>query len=134
MSRRALMSGCDGREDGTDPNLHCPSMAAVKRFVVAETSMLPALAPGDGVVAWRSRRVRRGQIRCFEHPHRPGFWLIKRVGDVRGEMFVSVSDHDAPGVVDSRRFGPVAIAGSYRVIVRIPSRFLRSRHGDLPVS
>ncbi len=119
---------------GTGSNLHCPSMAAVKRFVVAETSMLPALAPGDGVLAWRSRRARRGQIRCFEHPGRPGFWLVKRVGDIRGGMFIAASDHAAPGVVDSRRFGPVAIADSYLVIVRIPARFLRSRHGDLPLS
>ena len=87
--------------------------------------MLPSLEPGDGLVAIRSKRLRRGQIRCFEHPDRPGFWLVKRVGDVRGDTFEARSDHETPGVVDSRRFGPVPIAGSYRVLVRIPRRWLR---------
>lgn len=94
----------------------------MKRFVVAEYSMVPALAPGDGVVAVRSGKVRRGQIRCFEHPDRPGFWLIKRVGDVRGDRFEAVSDNPAAGAVDSRRFGLVATNGSYRVAVRVPAR------------
>ena len=40
--------------------------------------MLPALAPGDGLLAIRVRRIRRGEIRVFEHPDRPGFWLVKR--------------------------------------------------------
>lgn len=106
--------------DGTDSNLHCPFVIAVKRFVVAETSMLPALAPGDGVLGWRSKRIRRGEIRCFEHPGRAGFWLVKRVGDVRGDRFEARSDHAAPGVVDSRTFGTVPIAGSYRVVLRVP--------------
>ena len=38
----------------------------IKRFVVSEQSMLPTLQPGDGVVAIRSSRLRRGQIRCFD--------------------------------------------------------------------
>ncbi len=87
--------------------------------------MAPTLKPGDGVVAWRSVAARRGQIRCFEHPQQPGFWLIKRVGDVRGAAFEARSDNPVFGVVDSRQFGLVPIAGSYRVLVRIPGRFLR---------
>lgn len=94
----------------------------VKRFVVAEDSMVPSLRAGDGVLAVRSHRARRGQIRCFEHPQRPGFWLIKRVGDIRGLVFEAVSDNPGAGAVDSRRFGFVPIAGSYRMIVRIPIR------------
>lgn len=81
--------------------------------------MLPTLMAGDGIVAIRSDRLRRGQVRCFEHPGRPGFWLVKRVGDVDGSSFVARSDHDAPGVVDSRRFGPVDVATSWLAIVRI---------------
>ncbi len=100
-------------------------MGLLKRFVVAEDSMRPGLEPGDGVVAIRSRRVRRGQIRCFEHPARPGFWLVKRVGDVRGDRFEARSDHDVDDAVDSRVFGDVATDDSYRVIVVIPRRFLR---------
>lgn len=89
--------------------------------------MLPALEPGDGLLAVRSARLRRGQIRCFEHPDRPGFWLVKRVGDVRGEAFVARSDHDVAGVVDSRRFGLVPVAGSYLVVARVPRRRLGHR-------
>jgi signal peptidase I len=94
----------------------------VRRFVVAEDSMRPALEPGDGLVAIRSSKVRRGQIRCFEHPSHPGFWLVKRVGDVRGRSFEARSDRDGPDVVDSRRFGPVPVDGSYRVVARVPRR------------
>ena len=84
--------------------------------------MLPTLHPGDGLVALRSRRVRRGEIRVFEHPERPGFWLVKRVGHVRGDRFEAISDNPGAGSVDSRRFGDVPIAGSYRVLLRVPSR------------
>lgn len=87
--------------------------------------MLPSLEPGDGVIAARSQRIHRGQIRCFQHPERPGFWLIKRVGDIRGDRFMGISDRSGADVVDSRRFGPVPIAGSYRLLVRVPRRFLR---------
>ena len=88
--------------------------------------MLPALRPGDGLIAIRSSRLRRGQIRCFEHPGRPGFWLVKRVGDVRGSTFEAVSDHRSAAVIDSRRFGFVPVDGSYRVVARVPSRRDRS--------
>jgi len=92
----------------------------IKRFVVAEDSMLPTLRSGDGLIAVRSRRLRRGQIRCFEHPERPGFWLVKRVGDVRGETFEAVSDNRAIVTVDSRRFGFVRADDSYRMVLRVP--------------
>lgn len=78
--------------------------------------MEPTLSPGDGVVAIRSRRARRGEIRVFEHPERPDFWLIKRVDHVRGDRFEAVSDNPGAGAVDSRVFGDVPIAGSYRVV------------------
>ena len=35
-----------------------------------------------------------------------------------------VSDNTDVATVDSRRFGAVPIAGSYRVIVRIPRRWM----------
>ena len=82
--------------------------------------MLPTLRPGDGIVAVRARRIRRGEIRVFEHPDRPGFWLVKRVGHVRGDRFEALSDRSDPGAVDSRQFGDVPIAGSYRMVLRVP--------------
>ena len=86
--------------------------------------MLPTLKPGDGLLGVRTRRIRRGQVRVFEHPERPGFWLVKRVGDVRGEHFEAVSDNPDAGAVDSRRFGDVPIAGSYRLVVRFPAALI----------
>ena len=104
---------------GTALNLHFPTVGPLKRFVVSERSMLPTLRPGDGLIAVRSKRIERGQIRCFEHPDRPGFWLVKRVGDIDGDRFEAISDNpDEPGVVDSRRLGPIPIAGTYRVLKR----------------
>lgn len=84
--------------------------------------MLPALRPGDGLVGVRTDRIRRGEIRIFEHPGHVGFWLVKRVGDVRGDRFEAVSDNRAAAAVDSRRLGDVPVAGSYRLLVRVPSR------------
>lgn len=81
--------------------------------------MRPALRPGDALVAVRSAKLRRGQIRCFEHPDRPGFWLVKRVGDIQADTFTARSDNDVTGVVDSRRLGPIPIDGSYRLIVNL---------------
>lgn len=93
----------------------------MRRFVVVEESMLPVLAPGDGVLAVRGGVPRPGQVRVFPNPVRPQQWLIKRVGQVwghgTGATFEACSDNaSAPGVVDSRRFGPVPADGSYRVV------------------
>ncbi len=83
--------------------------------------MRPALRPGDGIVAIRSQRVRRGEVRVFEHPDRPGFWLVKRVGDIHRDGFEATSDNGAlEGVRDSRHFGPVPVAGSFRMVLRVP--------------
>lgn len=86
--------------------------------------MLPTLEPGDGLVAVRSQRVRRGQVRCFEHPDRPDFWLVKRVGGIRGDVFEACSDNRIPEAADSRRFGDVPVEGSYRMLFRVPRRLL----------
>ena len=87
--------------------------------------MEPTLVAGQGLVAVASTRARAGQLRVFEHPRRAGFWLVKRVDRVDGgRMVVSSDNADAPGVVDSRVFGPVPVAGSYRVVVRIPRRWM----------
>lgn len=92
----------------------------VRRFVVVEDSMRPTLKPGDGLVAVRGRRARVGQVRVFPDPTKPSRWLVKRVAAVRGEHFEAASDNpQAPGVVDSRQFGPVPVAGSYRVVWQV---------------
>ncbi len=89
--------------------------------------MRPTLAPGDGLLAMRGGRPRQGQLRVFPDPTLPTRWLIKRVGGVRGTgramAFEAKSDNvGAPGVVDSRQFGWVPAAGSYRVVWTVRSR------------
>lgn len=89
--------------------------------------MRPTLSPGDGLLALRGGGPRPGQLRVFPDPTLPSRWLIKRVGGVRGSgrsaVFEACSDNpNAPGVVDSRKFGWVPAPGSYRVVWTVPRR------------
>ena len=87
--------------------------------------MEPALTDGAGLLAIRSDNARTGQLRCLEHPQRPGFWLVKRVHEVHDDATMTVlSDNRAETLADSRTFGPVPIAGSYRVILHLPARLM----------
>ncbi len=80
---------------------------------------------GQGLIAFPSTRARVGQLCCIEHPHRPGFWLVKRVEAVLDDGTMRVlSDNRASTLADSRSFGPVPVIGSYRVVVRIPRRLM----------
>jgi signal peptidase I len=93
--------------------------------VVADTSMEPTLTAGSGLIAVPSHRARAGQLRCLEHPGRPGFWLVKRVEVVNADATMTVlSDNRAMTLADSRTFGAVPVAGSYRVLVRIPPKWM----------
>jgi signal peptidase I len=94
--------------------------------------MRPTLSPGDGLLAQRFGRPRRGQIRVFPDPTLPSRWLVKRVGEVRGATFEARSDNPhAPGVVDSRQFGFVPAAGSYLVVWTVTGGQERSDPGDV---
>lgn len=90
--------------------------------------MEPTLESGQGLIALRTSTAAVGQLRCFEHPDRPGFWLVKRVEsmlDLDGiTMMHVVSDNTRVATVDSRRFGAVPVAGSYRVVVKVPLRLM----------
>ena len=86
--------------------------------------MEPSLVDGQGLLAWSSNRAGPGQLRCLEHPRRPGFWLVKRVEAVDGDDMIVMSDNREVTSVDSRTFGPVPIAGSYRVVLAIPRRLM----------
>jgi hypothetical protein len=80
--------------------------------------MRPALREGQGLLSVRSRRAKVGQLRVLEHPLRPGFWLVKRVSEVLpGERMRVLSDDPSATDADSRDFGSVPVAGSYRVLV-----------------
>lgn len=97
--------------------------APIRRFIVTGDSMAPTYANGDLVFALRSDKARVGQVRVLEHPHRPGMWLVKRVGAIRddGAMWIE-SDNDSVTRADSREFGHLFPAGGYRVIGRIRGR------------
>src|SRR5680860_1306204 len=55
---------------------HTPStdLPNMRRFVISELSMSPALTPGDTFLARRLRRPQRGVVALFPHPHRPELW------------------------------------------------------------
>jgi nickel-type superoxide dismutase maturation protease len=100
------------------------------RVEVAEQSMLPALRPGDWLLARRTRRVRAGQVVLAWHPERPGFLLVKRAarrvegdGEVGGGWWLE-SDNPAAGAVDSSRFGPVP---AEKIVGRVLVRYWRPR-------
>lgn len=51
--------------------------------------MTPSLRDGDRLVGWLvsgRRPPRRGCVVAFPHPRRPGFWLVKRVVGLPGEV------------------------------------------------
>jgi len=85
-----------------------------RRFVVTGDSMTPTYANGDKVVAVGGTKPRPRQIRVFEHPYRPGTWLIKRVESVRedGAMWM-ISDNADATRADSREFGHIPNDGSF---------------------
>ena len=98
--------------------------APVKRFVVEDRSMEPTLQPGQGLIAIRSRKLRRNQLRVVEHPERPGFWIVKRLGDrVDQTRWMLLADNSSEGQ-DSRHFGPVDMTDSWRIVVKIPQRWM----------
>jgi len=116
----------------------------MRRFVVSEMSMSPALMPGDRFVARRLRKPERGRIVFFPHPHRPDFWLVKRIAGIPGDAVrfldgepVVEAEAEAPDAVlvpagymyvlsdrreltraDSRAFGPVPIRPAYVAVLR----------------
>jgi nickel-type superoxide dismutase maturation protease len=86
------------------------------RVAVAESSMEPALRPGDWLLVWRGLwrgrppRIRPGQLVIARHPARPDLLLVKRATAHRPDGWWLESDNSAAaGVVDSRSFGPVPV-------------------------
>ena len=89
----------------------------MRRFRVAEESMLPSLVPGQEFVATDSRSPVNGEVVVFPHPDRDGFWLVKRMtagpGEVVGERVLGdneawvTSDNSSVTRADSRTLGPI---------------------------
>ena len=85
----------------------------IRRFRVAEESMLPALRPGEEIVVTDSRRPVPGEIVVLPHPDRDEFWLVKRMvepsASVPHDMAWVLSDNHEVTKADSRSFGPIPI-------------------------
>ena len=65
------------------------SPSRLRSFVVSGSSMSPALEDGDRFLGRRmaaGRSPARGSVVAFPHPRRSGFWLVKRVIGLSGEM------------------------------------------------
>lgn len=101
-----------------------------RRVVVRDTSMQPALQPGDRLLVdlseYRALAPRCGDVIVLADPEDRRRWLVKRVAAVAGEPFpvapvpgdddrvppqhVFVLADDRAAGRDSRSFGPVPIA------------------------
>ena len=107
------------------------------RVEVSGRSMSPTLEPGDFLLAVRRTRIDAGGLVVVQHPGRPGYEMVKRVGGLPGER---VADHmlgadeywvvgdDPSRSTDSRSFGPVGrdhIKGVIRLRYWPPSRLSR---------
>jgi signal peptidase I len=95
-----------------------------RRFLVTDRSMEPTLVDGQGLIGVRFGAPAVGQLRAFEHPDRPGFWLVKRVTALGGDSMIVESDNGDVETIDSLTFGPVDVLGSYRIVVRVPIRWM----------
>lgn len=79
----------------------------VMRVKVDGVSMIPALAPGDRVVAVSWPRLEPGDLVVATDPEAPGRVLVKRVARLRAET-VELAGDNAGASRDSRHFGPVS--------------------------
>lgn len=50
--------------------------------------------------------------------------MVKRVASVDGDRLMVTSDNGDVATVDSRVFGSVPTAGTYRVLVAVPRRWM----------
>lgn len=99
----------------------------VRRVAVEGESMLPALGPGDRVIAVRPVRPRPGDLVVVRDPRHPDRLLVKRVAAVGRDGITVLGDN--PGAsTDSRAFGPVPRVWGRAVYRYAPAQ----RAGRLP--
>jgi DNA-3-methyladenine glycosylase II len=111
----------------------------MRRFRVAETSMLPTLLPGEEFVATDSMRPKVGDVVALSHPERAGFWLVKRMaagpGDTVGDRRLGcdeawvLSDNATVTRADSRSLGPVPLSALWPRVTHLdPGTFVEAVH------
>lgn len=116
-------------------SLSLPLPLPLRRFVVQDTSMRPALQPADRVLIWqwqwpwRWARPVRGDVVVLRDPERPRTFAVKRVAAIQPTGAVVVRG-DNPNVSrDSRTYGPVP---AHLILGRVIYRYLpRERRGRL---
>jgi nickel-type superoxide dismutase maturation protease len=79
----------------------------LRRFRVRDTSMQPALRPGDRLVVTPWARPRPGDVVVFRDPDATSIYTVKRVQALTAEGSLVVSGDNANVSRDSRHFGPV---------------------------
>ena len=112
------------------------------RVAVAESSMEPALRPGDWLLVWRgigvrdrsaagrqgrrSRliKVKPGRLVVARNPDQAQMLLVKRAAWLEPGGWWLDSDNPRAGAVDSSRFGPVPLE---LVEGRVLCRYRRAR-------
>ena len=95
----------------------CLKRSPLLRKAVEGPSMVPALRPGDWLLAWRTSRIRAGQIVLAWHPKRPELLLVKRVAWREDGGWWLASDNAVPGAEDSAHFGPVPTENIVAVVL-----------------
>lgn len=95
----------------------------LRRFVVADDSMLPQLRAGDRllVLPLPRRGARPGDVVIVSDPEIAGAWIVKRVAAVLGNERLELRGDNTGRSRDSRAFGPVAPS---RVVGRAVWRYL----------
>ena len=102
---------------GTGVALAVAAGRSLRRFAIVEDSMRPAFEPGDWVLARRLRGApRRGAVVVYEHPHRPGMHLVKRVVGLAGERLAIAGGRvlvDGNVLADPWAVGPTGPPGAW---------------------
>ncbi len=97
--------------------------------------MVPTFLPGDEFIANTLEAAQVGDVVAVQHPGRTGFWLVKRLAGLPGEIVENrggtrqlgeheawvLSDNQTSGVRDSRDFGPVDVRNLFPVVRTIDS-------------
>jgi nickel-type superoxide dismutase maturation protease len=95
----------------------------LRRFVVADTSMQPALRPGDRVLVVRWLRPRPRDLVVLRDPDGQSTLLLKRVDHFTVDGRVDVRGDNPYVSRDSRHFGPVP---RRLILGRVVYRYLRA--------
>jgi nickel-type superoxide dismutase maturation protease len=79
-----------------------------RRFIVQDTSMQPALRPGDRILVWQwPARLKPGDVVAFVEPERPRTISLKRITATHGSGAFELRGDNVNVSRDSRDFGPV---------------------------